>query len=598
MNSSFVDHPSTTTNVPHSGSLTRIKLRPYDEKTKASAKASFIYAIKIRNISNQHGYQQGQDYGFNQEFTRLSQTQATSELQFSQDQYTFLEHLFEILDTESEGLVHKESLRDFVMLRCPVFRRRDADLKQYHENKSNAKTATVGFGHANPGADAYEDDDIDDAAPAFNMNEDQNEFGSPLKAEENRMPDAITIASNTFDQVWDAVISSALDYDGNKHHVYTHLGVEGWMLFSRFIALAQYHDAKRRFSARHLQTVQNKNEQENSELIIVDLPPLLEPPTPLDVTTLFEYDNAMRTKRSLSDSSSGDFGESTFLADGVDGEGIPLPELDLDHSYISIYDDSKKMKFANINTRDGINSSSGPRDSASMPLVRVSVFGSNHLNMLSNASGVSHGSNSPVGSIGGNIDSPLEFVIKFLPNGENSDLQEIVIVRRSFDDLEWLDETFKSHKPLGGTLCGRILPPFPSRLKSSSNDFGVSENLLHKRNAANSTAVAVATAGVSAGVGIVNSAAKTAKSLWGSLPGSKQLRKIVNTKATSPGVKHGQQSFPASSSYSMKSVTRNQNETPASKARQIEKYLNYILEHPALSTSFPLNLILKVSWLL
>ena len=34
--------------------------------------------------------------------------------------------------------------------------------------------------------------------------------------------------------------------------------------------------------------------------------------------------------------------------------------------------------------------------------------------------------------------------------------------------------------------------------------------------------------------------------------------------------------------------------SPAGKARQLERYLNYLLEHPALSTSFPLNTILKV----
>ena len=35
--------------------------------------------------------------------------------------------------------------------------------------------------------------------------------------------------------------------------------------------------------------------------------------------------------------------------------------------------------------------------------------------------------------------------------------------------------------------------------------------------------------------------------------------------------------------------------SPAGQARHLERYLNYLLEHPALSTSFPLNTILKVS---
>lgn len=35
--------------------------------------------------------------------------------------------------------------------------------------------------------------------------------------------------------------------------------------------------------------------------------------------------------------------------------------------------------------------------------------------------------------------------------------------------------------------------------------------------------------------------------------------------------------------------------SPICKARQLERYLNYLLEHPALSSSFPLNAVLQVS---
>jgi hypothetical protein len=38
----------------------------------------------------------------------------------------------------------------------------------------------------------------------------------------------------------------------------------------------------------------------------------------------------------------------------------------------------------------------------------------------------------------------------------------------------------------------------------------------------------------------------------------------------------------------------NSSESSLDKAKQIERYLNYLLEHPALCTSFPLNVILKV----
>jgi hypothetical protein len=600
------------TKLPHSGSLHRIKLHQQSEdKQSGKSKPSFIYAITIRT-TNSHNHSQSHNndhpdhsHTYTNHDPTISPTSAsTYQLQFSPDQYTFLQNVFEILDTESVGVVHKDIVRDFVMLRCPVFKRRDADWKQYHANKYKTKSrskanASHENGNKHDGTDlpGEFDPDLDIGNPFAsptdyeNDNEEEKrnlpEFDAPSEDDD-------IVFTTTFDEVWDSVVSSDMDF--NPHHPYGHLGVEGWMLFCRFIALAQYHDAKRRFSARHLQTVQNKNEQEHeheqSELIIVDLPPLLEPPTPLDAQTLIKYDSSMQVARKGNMSGSGSgigydgFYQSTAIAN-VAGEGIPLPELDLDHSYISIYDDSRKLRFTGGSAREHIVL----RTSSSMPVVRVSVFGSNHLNVLANGAGASPGSSTSIGPTNGNSDL-LEFVIKFLPNGDGSSEEDTVIVRRSFEDLEWLDETFKSHKLLGGTLCGRILPPFPSRLRSNASDFGVADNIYKKRNAANSTAVAVASAGVSAGAGIVSSAAKTAKSLWGSLPGSKQISKIVKTKVQSPGVKQVKQSFPKAS-YSVRN-RRNKNETPESKARQTEKYLNYMLEHPALSSSFPLNLILKV----
>ena len=41
------------------------------------------------------------------------------------------------------------------------------------------------------------------------------------------------------------------------------LGIEGWMVFCRFIALAQYLEAKRRFSGRHLQQTIDLHREEH-----------------------------------------------------------------------------------------------------------------------------------------------------------------------------------------------------------------------------------------------------------------------------------------------------------------------------------------------
>jgi hypothetical protein len=179
----------------------------------------------------------------------------------------------------------------------------------------------------------------------------------------------------------------------------------------------------------------------------------------------------------------------------------------------------------------------------------------------------------------------LEFVIKYLPYGPLTNEEDTLIVRRSIQDLQWLHETFESHKQLGGTLCGRILPPFPKLGSSENSDYSTSEPL-----STNSTAVA--SAGVSAGVEIVTSAAKTAKSLWGSIPGSKKISKMV--KATSRGPSQQVTSSQAFSKIGYRKHAKDLYHSPHSKSRRIETYLNYLLEHPALSTSFPLNLILKV----
>ena len=609
--------------IPHKGSLCRIRLRSEHEnsntnanananatatKFKTSTNQSFVYAITILNYSDHHGYSNINSNSNSRVRTRTRTRTRNLQLRFSPEQYNFLEHIFAILDTESAGIVNKDNFRDFVMLRCPVFKRRDSDFKQYHENKSKGKAKEMAAnGRDSEFASESEYAALGSAQRLDGYENYGSEFETPPDPGDYTYThiDTGTVADtyidqsySTFDQVWDVVVSSAINYNPHQDQACTHLGIEGWMLFCRFISLAQYHDAKRRFSYRHLQTVQNKNEQgyeheqEPSELIIVDLPPLLEPPAPLDIATLIQYDVSTQATQRVdgfdSSSSARDNNPTSILDSNTISEAIPLPELDLDHSYISIYDDSKKMEYVAGN--DHVAGQKGP----TLPLVQVSVFGSEHLHTNIHAAGVPSVAHTSVGSGVGNSDS-LEFVIRYLPDGEGQDDNNIIIVRRSFGDLEWLDQTFKSHKLLGGTLCGRILPPFPLRLKSSSSDYGVGDHLYQKRKVANSTAVAVASAGVSAGVGMVSTAAKTAKSLWGNLPGSKHISKMVKTKVSSPTIKIHVQTLPKTKrTYAVKSL-KNPNETPQSKARQIEKYLNYILEHPALSTSFPLNLILKVS---
>ena len=51
-----------------------------------------------------------------------------------------------------------------------------------------------------------------------------------------------------------------------------------------------------------------------------------------------------------------------------------------------------------------------------------------------------------------------DFILRFNSNGART------IVRRSYSDFEWLNAILKLHKRPGqGHLCGRVLPPFPSK---------------------------------------------------------------------------------------------------------------------------------------
>lgn len=533
--------------VPHRGSLCKVKQLTKKVEKNASAAVTVVtslesyidlYAITIHVT---------RDDGICVDMRTTAGT-GTHELHFKSEQFSFMENIFAILDTESTGIVNKATLQEFVMLRCPVFKRRDSDILQYQKNRDNWKTT------GNFSCDAAPHDHVHDG----DISRTNSEFLS-------------------FEQVWKAVISCALEttssFDYRIDTIDT-IGIEAWMIFCRFISLAQYLDAKRRFSGRHLQTLQNRQgsgndleeEDQEQELIIVDLPPL-EKPSPLDVYALLDYEYATRDKG-----------------------GIPLPELDLDHSYISLHDESKKLRMKEVE----LDGSTRRDQNYAMPVVEVSVFG--------NENDIHVGNYSP--------PNELEFIIRFAPsNDDMRNFENVVVVKRSFKDLEWLHRTFESHKNLGGTLCGRILPPFPSKIIPTSrgvedSGYGTGSSLGSIANSSNRTAVAVA----SAGVGMVSSAAKTAKTLfWGGLSSSKSIstpvvsvvKKAMKSRGLgSPSSSTTSKVVPTAlkSSYSKQnSFLKKSTNTAGSKARQLERYLNYLLGHPALSTSFPLNLILKVS---
>ena len=99
--------------LPHRGSLCRIDTAT---SSNTSVVAFHQYMIEI-----------------------LLENGETHELWFSRQDYDFMSHLFAILDTESRGSVGRSAMKDFVTLRCPVFWRRDEDLRKL-DNDTEPRT--------------------------------------------------------------------------------------------------------------------------------------------------------------------------------------------------------------------------------------------------------------------------------------------------------------------------------------------------------------------------------------------------------------------------------------------------------------------------
>ncbi|CAB9513367.1 expressed unknown protein [Seminavis robusta] len=436
----------------------------------------------------------------------------THDLIFAAQDFDFCSKLFAILDTESRGAVERRTIHEFVTLRCPVFLRRDEDLRR----SSSACDHTTSQAKSN------------------NHNK----------------------SSPTFDEVWKSVVESSrvpemrLTPEDMRN---VELGVESWMVFCRFIALAQYLEAKRRFSARHLQqTMRHRNSPRGSELVVVDVPPP-EPPVPLSREQLANYERKSQTP-------------------------LPLPELDLDHSLLAAHESSKRR--ASSSSQQGI--------------VKISLFGSqSHTYPSMPSSSNSHNHNN------------IEFKVSYMKSHEDG---PPIVVRRSMEDMKWLNDTFTSHKVLGGTLCGRILPPFPRHGKQHNLTMAQfqrdNDTILNASTSIKNTtggAIAAAAAGVEILKDTTTSMFGLAKTLWKTttsgqiiiMPNSQGIITTIQPKKALPPNKPKAKPSP-SLCLALPESYYNPN-SPAGRARQIERYLNYLLEHPALSTSFPLNTILKAS---
>lgn len=442
------------------------------------------------------------------------------ELEYTTRDFDFAQRLFAILDAENRGAVDRSVVKEFVTLRCPVFWRRDDDLRRLRQS-----------------------------------------LDATLPADE----------SVTFDEIWKAVAlcsSTTQVHEDDEAELFScEVGVEAWMVFCRFIALAQYLEAKRRFSARHRQETMGNNRSSSSsssmrasDLVVVDVPPP-EPPAPISAQQLAAYERKIKAP-------------------------LPSPELDLDHSLLAAHDSLTRCK------------GKGCTNAGS---VKINIFGPSFSSSLLS------------GHSGSTSTQNLEFAVTYMKghNAEESSAStspqaEEIVVRRSMADMKWLDDTFSSHKVLGGTLCGRILPPFPSRNRSSfASPFSRDESVLKTSMRSTTGAITAAAAGVS----LLRDAAKTFFGSYLSNSGPQSSSSSPATLATIPPDETASTSSTTTGEHHLaKKMSKKKKSTsyralpesyynpnsPQGNARQLERYLNYLLEHPALSGSFPLNTILKV----
>jgi hypothetical protein len=468
----------------------------------------------------------------------------THVLRFTRSDCEFTQRLFAILDTESRGYIEYSTLEEFVRLRCPALWRRDDSIRQGSYSGSH------------------------------------NHW--------------ISERSPTFDEIWRAVMACCPQSPCRAledHHILRReardnyqLGMEGLLVFCRYLALAQYHEAKRRFEARHRQqTMRHRNAPRGTEMVVVEVPPE-EPPTPITPLTLVRYEEVQSQLP------------------------LPLPELDLDHSLVAAHD-------CNVSRQKTLNSTPSSRMRCRRSGCRNCHRSEGHVR---------------VNLFRASSNNNLEFTLTYYPDSSQSDMSTLVddpiTVRRSLSDLQWLDDTFSSHRSLGGTLCGRILPIFPGANQnhhSIASSSAAAVTFLSSATNASSVGSLGMVGGSKNSDGSVAPIRSTSEAALAAASASvNRLRSVARfftdsiASAASTGVKTSTSESasgspsPSSSSHSTgvrpsggkRSALKrfvipesyyNPN-SPAGKCRHLERYLNFLLEHPAMSTSFPLNTILKV----
>ena len=340
------------------------------------------------------------------------------------------------------------------------------------------------------------------------------------------------LSSPTFDEIWERTIHSAntqCTTNDTEPCNSKRIGIEGWMVFCRLLSLAQHQESQRRFASRHLQQmcVHKHGGSSVSRINPNEIVVVVDNPPP-GPPTMISIQSLIEIERERTTS------HSSESIQGWPFCPLPLPELDLVSTF-----SNKQQRIAEIERGT----------------VTIEPFSSSEEG---------------------------DFILRFINNNST------IVVRRSYLDFEWLNAILTLHKRPGqGHLCGRILPPFPSK----QGGFHKQKSILSKGSMPSSgsassqqdiseKAISVA----KSGVGLITS---MAKSVWSGYVGS--------SPSSSSSKKKSSQRSKKTSSLSSQSSSPHQEEGPAELAKRIERYLNYLLENAALSSSFPLNAILQAS---
>ncbi len=464
------------------------------------------WAASFSNSSSlpQQQQQQGSDPNrtvFTIRVPLLQDASNSQKLVYEREDYDRLQRLFHIIDTAGRGTLNRREMEEFVILRCPAFRRRDDLYKQCRCRKRSTfdeiwcSVAEAGLGYKFRGRSNHRCDD-----------------GS--------LESAAAAASSESSLVVESYSMSQLE-----HHV--EFGIEAWMVFCRLISLLQYQEAKRHF-VRHQPREENdgSGDEEFNRVVVIDVHPPT-PPEPLDVETLLLHERKWSERKiSLQNVSSSFMEEDDNDIVHVDAcSYLPPPELDLNHCLLAAHEKRSSQQMpGDDESSDGSNSS-----------MKVSLSPiSGHVESLSYTS-----------SLG------IDFALTLIPNNPTVDLGSSTVgtflgVRRKSSDFEWLHEELLSHKQIGGTLCGRIIPSLPKAVDRESN--GVGRTLF-------------------------------------------SFAKSIYSRATTRMYTRGSSGGEVSSANPQENNEKSQMSELTS---AIERYLNYLVAHPALSTSFPLNAVLKV----